>query len=258
MTILTYSAVASKASNGKGRMKPDNEGYVDIVMGSMNDFNSQGEYYAMKGAEKLFEGSSIFARRIKNGQLFSELSHPSREKGQTRREYFNRLLTINDQKVSTHIKSVELDSELWKTNRDTMSNGAIAVVGKIKPYGPFASTAMEAINTPSINLAYSVRSFTKNLMEKGVNIKSMVELVTWDQVGAQGIPSANKWTGVGLEVLFTDVVSLGDLLDTADALDAVGNESMADTIRDLIPYATKPSEESKLELVEPTPIWTRW
>ena len=257
MSLLTYQALARKASSGSGRMKADSEGYVDIVMGSFDDYNSQGEYYAMRGAEKLFEGSSIFARRIKAGQLFSELTHPAREAKQSRREYFNRLLRIDDQQVSTHIKSVTLDSELWKTNKDTMAKGAIAVIGKIKPYGPYASTAMEAINTPSINLAYSVRSFTKNQLVNGTNIKHMVELVTWDQVGSQGIPSANKWTGVGLEVLVSDTVSINDLLDTADALSAVGNESMAESVRNLIKHARESSKESPI-ILEPTPVWTRW
>ena len=256
MSILTYQATCMKAASGSGRMKADQEGYVDIVMGTMNDYNSQGEYYAMRGAEKLFSGSSIFSRRMAQGQLFSELSHPAQEAGQSRKDYFNRLLRIDDQKVSTHIKAVTLDSELWKTNSKTMTRGAIAVIGKIKPYGPYASTALEAINTPSINLAYSVRSFTKNRMVNDVNVKSMVELVTWDQVGSQGIPSANKWTGVGLEVLVSDIVSVSDILSTADALVSVGNESMAAQVRHLLDHIR--DEEVEAPSLEESPIWTRW
>ena len=255
MSILTYQALALRPSAGKGRMKKDSEGYVDVVLGAVNDYNSRGEYYLYEGTEKLFTGSSIFARRIKNGQLFSELTHPKRESGQSRRDYFNRLLSIDDKQVSTHIKSVTLDSELWKRNRTSMSEGSIGVIGKIKPYGPYSNVTLEAINTPSINLAYSVRSFTKNQLINNVNVKKMVELVTWDQVGAQGIACANKWDSPGLEVLFDDVLSMGDIIDTADALESVGNESMAARVRKLLHHVDESVESNELDS---TPIWAKW
>jgi hypothetical protein len=199
MTTITYQSTKLRDMSKSGKLRPDSSGYYDLVLGAMNTTNSAGQYYTLKGCESIFENSSILMRRIKAGNCYGEIGHPVKRGGMSRRDYFRRLLTIRESNVGTHIREISLDSELWKTRPGLIDKGGVAIIGKIKPAGPKAESVKMALENPHENLAYSVRSFTKDQMLGGRVNKTMVELVTYDSVSAPGIPIANKWAAPGLE-----------------------------------------------------------
>ena len=58
MAVIKYDNVRLRETTKSGKLKKDANGYYDVILGAMNTFNSRGEYYAMEGAEKIFNGSS--------------------------------------------------------------------------------------------------------------------------------------------------------------------------------------------------------
>ena len=259
MGVVTYQSMALKAANKRGRMKKDSEGYVDIIGGAFNSSNAHGDFYSMEGVTKLLEHGSIAARRMGNSQLYSELGHPQ-QGNLSLTAYKKRLLQISEKHQCNHIKKITLDTELWKTTKG-LERGSVATILKVKPYGPYAHVIDTAINTPSINLAYSIRSFVRNGFSNGRIHKKVLDIVTYDNVGSQGMPTANKYSSPSTESIIELDVDSYELLELADEYNANGNESMHLDITNLISkikhIEREGLEDSSLDLIEvsSSPIW---
>lgn len=221
MSILTITSATFAENGKKGKLVQDKDGYTDLVLGGLNTYNSRGELYCASEAVKVFAASSALQRRAKKKALYSEEGHPYKTPGMTPEEYYNRILTVLETNVSSHIRSISLDTDFGRNNPGVAQSNTIAILGSIAPAGPKAQSVRDAINNPHQNLAYSIRSFTDVERVNGVIVKHITEVVTFDRVLEGGIIFADKQSSPALE-------SYSDLLHCEDVL--VDRELLLETI----------------------------
>jgi hypothetical protein len=199
----TFSCTALQGTNKSGKLKPDTEGYYEVVLGALNFFNSAGVLYTYEGtAKEIFKASSSFMRRVAKGALRGEYGHPRRENMNTN-QYVIRLLEVYEDKVSHHIKEVRVD---YTAVKDERGNPCIAIIGKIKPSGPYGPTLQASLDNPGENVCFSIRAVTADETDKarGYQKKEIQQIVTWDYVNEPGLSVANKFKSPSLES-FEDV-----------------------------------------------------
>lgn len=200
MSKVRFTETKLSATGKKGILTPDADGYYELVIGGLNTFNSAGEYYTLEGAKQLFEESSIFMRRVRNGALLAELGHPSKLPGMSMDEYINRILKIDEGNVCCHIKEVWLDETYGKRYPKLNNPNLVAIVAKIKPYGPKGQHLKESLENPNQNTFFSIRALTNDFYQRGQTIRVLQQIVTFDGcVSESGIAIANKWDTPSLE-----------------------------------------------------------
>jgi hypothetical protein len=169
------------ASKGKaGILKPDDDGYYTLVIGGLNLFNSVGEYYTADGARQLFEQSSTFMRRIKNGCLKGEMGHPKRLPGMSMDDYLRRIMTIEETNVCCHFKEIWLDEQYGKNHPEFKNPSMIAIMAKLKPTGPKGPSLQKSLDNPNENVCFSIRAFTKDYAVRGVINRVLDQVYSWD------------------------------------------------------------------------------
>lgn len=203
---LVCTALAG--TNKQGVLKPDADGYYEVVLGGLNMFNSAGEYYVYEAAKSLFESSSQLQRRAARGALRGEYGHPKMLPGMSNEQFANRVMSIYEDMVSHHIKEVFLDFDRVK---DDKGKPVIAIIGKIKPAGPYAGALQKSLETPGENVCFSIRAFTDDQRIGGVNHRALRTIVTWDYVNEPGLAVANKFSSPSLESIQDIPLTRGDL-----------------------------------------------
>lgn len=216
MNGVKFTATKLANSNKQGILKPDENGYYEIIVGGLNITNSIGEYYTLKNAEKLFEESSIFMRRVKNGCLKGEVGHPKRDPNMRMDDYVNRILTIDEKNICCHFGSIWLDTSFGKNNPKFNNPTLTAIMAKVKPSGPKAASLETSLKNPEENVCFSIRALTNDYYVRGVNHRELTQIITWDLVNEPGLHIANKWDSPALE-------SLGDYLLTERILENIIN-----------------------------------
>lgn len=199
MSNIKFTATKLDGKNKQGLLKADENGYYEIVIGGLNTFNSAGEYYTLEGAKSLFEESSIFMRRVKSGNLRGELGHPKRLPGQTMNDYFQRILSIDENNVCCHISEVWLDHTYGKRNPHLGNKDLVAIIAKVKPCGPKGFVLEQSLNNPKENTCFSIRALTKDFMQRGTTHRILQQIVCWDMVNEPGLALANKYDSPALE-----------------------------------------------------------
>ena len=207
---VVFNCTALMGTNKAGVLKPDNNGYYSVVLGAFDFLNSAGENYPFETAKKLFKHSSSLMRRVKNGYCRGELDHPKKEPGMSHRDYVERILTIDSKCVSHHIKSLRVDTSAIKDNNN---KPIIAVLGEVKPSGPYGDSLRESFKNPDENVAFSLRSLVKPRLNNGRVEKDLKVLVTYDQVNEGGISVASKYTSPSLENIATEIPVTKHILD---------------------------------------------
>lgn len=235
----TYSCTALLGTNKAGVLKPDAEGYYTVVLGALNFYNSAGDFYPYESAKDLFSESSSLMRRIKNGACRAEYGHPKLQPGMSQRDFLARILSIHEDKVCAHIKEVILDD---KSVKDIDGKPVMAIVGKVKPCGPYGAVLKESLDNPSENVCFSIRSLTKDVYDGIVNKKNLLQIICWDYVNEPGISVANKYQSPALEGINDKTInfSVEQLTDIRDKqLKQVGMESAKTVVDDVIKQLVK-------------------
>jgi hypothetical protein len=218
----------------KGILPVDENGYYTHIVGGLDVFNSAGELYVYEGAKKLFEQSSLFMRRVKSGELYSEAGHPIPLPGQSYDSYATRVMTVDEKCIAAHISDVWLD---FDSVRDESGKRVIAIFAKIKPMGPYGQALKEALDNPKINTCFSIRSFTIDKTIGGVLHRTLDTVVTFDWVCSAGIKFARKFTTPSLEMasLYETNFKHSDLMRILKGKKtAVSMESSKQIIREII------------------------
>lgn len=192
-----FECTALKGTNKTGALKPDADGYYTMVVGALDFYNSRGQFYTYHGAKKLFEESSPFMRRIKEGSLYGECGHP-RQDGMSNMEFMNRIADVRENNIACHFRRIYLDNT---TVRGPDGRMAIAIVAEIKPAGPMGPALKEALENPSQNVCFSIRSLTQDEMVRGTVHKHLRTIMTFDWVAEPGISIARRWSSPALESL---------------------------------------------------------
>lgn len=199
---------ASKLPVGKkGVLAPDADGYYTLPVGSLNVFNSVGQYYVLEGARDLFKESSVLMRRIANGCLKGEMGHPKRAPGMSMEDYLSRVLTIEETNVCCHFKEVWLDEAYGRNNPHLKSPAMVAIMAKIKPSGPMGPALQASLESSSENVCFSIRSLSRDYVERGKYYKVLQQIVGWDCVTEPGLANATKWSAPALETLEDEFVT---------------------------------------------------
>ena len=224
MQTVRFTCTSLTGTGKEGVIRPDENGYYDMVIGGLNMLNSAGEYYEYEGAKELFNQSSSFMRRVKRGALRGEVGHPRREPGQSIDSFMNRVLDIDEKNVCVHYSEIYLDVENFK-NKD--GSKIVAIRAKLTPSGPKGDFLKAAIENPKENVCFSIRSFTENTYHRGQVNKVLKTIITFDYVNEPGIHIAEKYKSPSLESMVDTVVTKPQMekaLDTRQIL-TLGQES---------------------------------
>lgn len=193
---VMFTCTALKGTGKAGKLTADKNGYYDVPLGALNVFNSGQEYYPYEESKQLFEKSGLLMRRVEKGVLRGELGHPKMLPGMSMAQFMNRCSHIYEQSWCFHLSQVWLDHESMK---DQHGKSIVAIMGKAKGCGPFASTFDESMKNSMENTCFSVRSFTDDYVRNGMVQKVIKEVVTWDLVNEPGIAQATKYNAPTLE-----------------------------------------------------------
>lgn len=243
MSVLVYENTAKAATGKTGIIRPDANGYYQVLLGAFRIHNASGSYYDdASSVRKLFTSSSELMNRVNNGRLYGEWGHPKWTPGMTERDYLLKLLTVHEEQISHHIKKLELDDNFKSPEGGT----CLAVYGWVKPFGPKEAMIREALNNPDQNACFSIRSISRDTrLPNGKVVKTIVKIGTWDGVGEPGIDIADKYHNPGLEsrhtFSLTDVEAAMELAETrGSGLESAkaGLNTLYESLRKDIPPST--------------------
>lgn len=201
---IVLSATGCKPSNSS-EIEKDNDGYYKVRLGAFNVFNSMGEFYTSEGVQDLLTNkNSFFYKRLKKGYLLGEMDHPSMKPGMNMSNFMNRIATIDGENVAFHVRDVILTETNERVNVAGNNGNVLLVEGWIKPSGPKGKYLQEALDNPDRNVAFSVRSLSKDVKIQGVTFKKTVAIVNWDWVFEPGISNINKFDMLNNKVVNTE------------------------------------------------------
>lgn len=199
MDVVKFTETIFSNKNKKGVLQADSDGYFTFVMGGLNTYNSAGEYYVAEGVVPMFEASTHFMRRIRNGALYAELGHPKRQPGMGLEDFYRRIVTIDETNVCAHISELWLDFNFGKNNPELGNPEFVAIMGKVKPSGPKSASLEQSLSNHKQNTAFSIRGLTENKERGGRTERKLTEIITFDNVAEPGIAAACKAYNPGLE-----------------------------------------------------------
>jgi hypothetical protein len=219
---LVISSLKDKRNAENTNIKPDENGYMEFNLGRFNTFNLQGQFYKFDPVKKLFQDpNSSLQRRLHNGFLKGENGHPVLASGMSKEDYFRRLLEIREDNICCHIKELRtVDLGMQEIGCPNGQN-IIQVKGKIKPDGPLGGMLEARLKDPDMNVAFSIRTLTRDYMYAGIHYKDVVSFITYDHVIEPGIYTSNKWSTAGLESI------------ALTSLDLDNNESLQEIVTTL-------------------------
>jgi len=205
---MVFNCTALVGTNKVGTLPIDTNGYREVVLGALDFDNSVGAQYNSQAAERLLQDNSTFMRRVSAGYLKGEYGHPKKQPGMSMRDYLIRIMTIEETLVSHHIKSVWID-------RSRVRNGGrnvVAIMGLVKPCGPYGPALEKSFANPDENVAFSIRSITDDFLVRGKVNKHLREIAGWDHVVEPGLSVANKYQAPSLESLNQDFQIDADMI----------------------------------------------
>lgn len=246
---MIFECTALAGTNKAGLLKPDNQGYYTVILGALDFPNSVGYTYVSQTALHLFQDNSPFIRRINQGYLTGECGHPKRAPGMSYDDYMVRIHTLEETNISHHISKVWLDF-----NQRQQYNGAVLIMGKVKPSGPKGAALLEALQNAAQNVAFSIRSFTKD--DNVRRQKHLDTILTWDWVSEPGLSVANKFQNPSLESLVTPVDVPLELLQNAYQVSlsrGLGFESASNLMQETIR-----TQQKVVPLVASVPASGKW
>ena len=185
-----------------GKVKPDANGYRELVLGAFNCDNSAGAHYPLEPVKNMLVKSSSLMRRISDRALRSEYGHPRRN-NMSPVEFLARVMDISEQCVCNHILKIDLDEE--RIVDETTGKKVAAIIGWVLPSGPYGPALDKQFDNPEENVCYSIRSITNDATNaQGQLVKTIKEIITWDYVNEPGIRFAKKRYSPALESLHFD------------------------------------------------------
>lgn len=205
MNSVMFACTALTGTNKVGELKPDADGYRDMVVGALDVFNSAGSFYVYEEAKHLFDKSSAFIRRVQNAALRAEVGHPQpppreidpRLQRLRDEEYARRCMSIDDTNVCAHHRRIWIDTE---NVRDPLTGKpVIAIMSSVIPSGAKGAFLEKQLQNPHENVCFSIRAFTNNRIENRIEKRVLNEIVTFDYVNEPGISVAKKYMAPSLE-----------------------------------------------------------
>lgn len=211
MTSMVKFTATKLPAGKKGILTCDENGYYTMPIGALNVFNSVGAYYVLEGAADLFKSSSVLMRRVANGCLKGETGHPKRLPGMTMDDYMSRILSIEETNVCCHFKEIWLDENFGRNNPQFKNPNMVGIMAKLKPSGPKGEALKAAIENTDENVCFSIRSLSRDYVQRGQVYKVIQQIIGWDWVTEPGIAMATQWSAPSLETLQEEIVTKRDV-----------------------------------------------
>ena len=245
MEVVKFTETVFSDKNKKGVLVPDSDGYYTVVVGALNTYNSAGEYYTAEGALQLFENSSHFQRRIKNGALYAELGHPKKVPNMSMEQFYSRVVSIEETNVCGHFSEINLDFDFGRKNPEFKNPDLIAIIAKVKPAGAKANALQLSLESGKQNTAFSIRVLTENKYVNGRVERRLTNIITFDHVIEGGVSCAHKIHAPGLEQRVATESLVEDVLNTTvdknvlkkvlvNNLSHIGTESSHEMFNDIL------------------------
>lgn len=197
---LFFTATKLPMLGKKGLIKPDENGYYELVLGGLNTHNNtKSWYYTAEGCRELFGPGSLLNRRVANGSLRAEVNHPRQKPGERDEAFMARMLDIDMNNVCAHFSDIWLDENFGKNNPEYGSPNLIAIMGKVKPIPPKGDILQEALSNPKQNICFSIRAMCDEVFIGRQRNRKLTEVLTIDLVNEGGILVASKWDSPACE-----------------------------------------------------------
>lgn len=252
MSTVKYTATALNGTNKQGVLTPDANGYYTMPVGGLNAYNDANEYYLLEGAKRLFDSSSTFQARVRDGVLFGELGHPKFMPGMRMNEFIERVMVVHEDNIVAHFSEIWLDENFGRDNPQHGNPNLVAIMAKVKPAGIKAPALEQAFANPKQNVCFSIRALTNDHRANGRRERVLTSIVTFDYVVASGIDHAKKWHSPALESLSDFNVSSSKIIEVSkEILDS--------------PFALESTKKVALENIKlfersrsATPVYANW
>lgn len=223
MKTIRYGCTALAGSNKVGKLPIDEDGYYTVIVGALDVHNHSGAFYHLESAKKLFESSSSFMRRIKDGALKAEWGHPKKQPGMSNRDFVSRVLRVDEDQICATFKEIWLD---YDTVQDDAGKNVVVIMAKVKPAGPMGKYLQEMLDDPNQNVCFSIRSLTDDVVVGMTIHKHINIIVTFDAVIEPGITWAKKWHAPSLESFDEDILLTESMLVKVSADERTSGVSM--------------------------------
>jgi len=176
------------------------DGTYNVVFTAFNLHSTRGDFYMISDTVRnMFSEGSPMLIRVQNKEMKSEDGHPEMNPTQSLDSFRKRLLTYDDSNVCAVTNSVRLhDIPISVPN---VGDEIYVMTANITPSGPRGKSLQQSLDNPSINTAFSIRSFSNNHVRGGVTYKDTYLIFNADWVDRPGIPIAKKsvWSNINLE-----------------------------------------------------------
>lgn len=195
--IAQYACISYPGVNQTRGMKPNADGYWDVIVGGFDLTNPAGEYFPMvDSVKRIFEDpKSLINIRLAQANLYSEYGHPS-ILGLSHSDILRRLAHIDEKNRCNFIRSITL-----KSAKDDRGTEFIAVWANIIPAGPYAEPLLKSMMNPDENVAWSVRSFSRPGFYKGRAATILTDIVNYDNVTSPGVKQACQFKSATMQGL---------------------------------------------------------
>ena len=238
MRKFTLECTALNGMNKAGKLKPDDTGYYQVVLGGFDIPNPNGDVYPYKAAAHLFEESSTLMRNITSGNAYGEWGHPKRQPGQTLSNYIKRCGIVDEANIAFHIKKIEINHSDVK---DDNGNTIVTILGWVKGVGKHADAFNDMLSNPEQNVCFSIRAATEDVPNtQGKLNRNLVSIVTWDFVVYPGLKVAMKYKSPALESFDKEEITEFDLLDARSEIISTGtaleNGNSLDMVNEILAH----------------------
>lgn len=157
----------------------EEDGLFYVLLGKIDQPTRNGIVYKREVMETLLPGLN---QRAYRGALFGELGPSKRSKtqaGESNAEYIGRLGNITIDRACCEYKTISLqrmDPEVESGPVQT------AIVGLIKPRGPYVKSLLELLRDPASSCYFGLRAFVKGAVagSDDVMVQEISSIVTWD------------------------------------------------------------------------------
>lgn len=201
----------------EARLKPNGKGiYENMILGALEFPNSIGDVYTKSSAVKMVQPGNLFYERLTQGHCKGEYGHPKRDYECTDREWIERNMYTEEKNVSHQHTDIRIEVVPMR-----MLGGKRlpCFIGGVLPDGPYGEVLNKQLSQSAVNVSFSLRAMTNDLVTPFGKRKDIILLNGWDYVTSPGLKNASKYNNVSLESSVNSVqVQIDALLEVAESV----------------------------------------
>lgn len=227
MSKIICSCAVTQLEGKKRKLKEAGDGYFEILVGAFGLFVNGYHWDYNNEIEKMFRSGARLQRDVVDGKLYAEADHPEMAEwidGKRTPElvealWMDRLTKIMQKNAVGHFRKLALVPLRGEHRNDR-------IVGVMSEYKPLTEAERCAIDTPDINPAYSVRSFSRGYKRAGIDHQAATHIVTYDRVTRGGVGQADKYGTPSLQSAVVEVTGM-NLIDFSNQEIYKGEQQIA-------------------------------